>query len=378
MRPSLKRPGWWVSASRNYVAPGRVFWLLQCAGWGSLAAIYLGRSIAVEDLRSSLIEASGVALSGLMVTLIWREALRAIRTHFARPVSFCIALGAGVVGGGFLWNALNCWALVPFSRTVDVSLDAQSLLGETWIRATVLLAWSLLYISIKAWADLELTRERAVRAELAAQTARLRALQSQLQPHFIFNSLNAISTLVGDGRSTEARSAISLLGDFLRRTITMRDTPEISVAEELEFVRLYLELVELRFGDRLQSRIDADPETLSLLMPCLLLQPLVENAVRHGLLPRDSVGTIEIRVAATPSGVMVSVEDDGIGLQRKPGFSGGIGLSNTATRLGDLYGSDAALTVEPRTGGGVRVEILLPRRMTQPSRLDLATCEEAL
>jgi two-component sensor histidine kinase len=367
-----------VSASRNYVAPGRVFWLLQCAGWGSLAAIYLGRSIAVEDLRSSLIEASGVALSGLMVTLIWREALRAIRTHFARPVSFCIALGAGVVGGGFLWNALNCWALVPFSRTVDVSLDAQSLLGETWIRATVLLAWSLLYISIKAWADLELTRERAVRAELAAQTARLRALQSQLQPHFIFNSLNAISTLVGDGRSTEARSAISLLGDFLRRTITMRDTPEISVAEELEFVRLYLELVELRFGDRLQSRIDADPETLSLLMPCLLLQPLVENAVRHGLLPRDSVGTIEIRVAATPSGVMVSVEDDGIGLQRKPGFSGGIGLSNTATRLGDLYGSDAALTVEPRTGGGVRVEILLPRRMTQSSRLDLAACEEAL
>jgi two-component system, LytTR family, sensor kinase len=380
MRPSLKRPGWLVLASRTQVPPGRIFWALQCVGWGALAAVMLGRSLEVTDLRVGLVDVGALVASGVLVSLLWRAALRSIRSTVPKPILFSATAGAAAIVGGFIWNTVNLWVLDAASGFAAggpmASIDPPGTLHGLWIRTALLVAWGLLYLAIKAWMDLELARERAVRAELAAQTARLSALQSQMQPHFIFNSLNAISTLVGDGRNPEARAALSLLGDFLRKTMTMRDTPEITVAEEMEFLRLYLELIELRFGDRLRSRIDVDPEALSSLFPCLLLQPLVENAVRHGLQPRDSVGTVDIKIATTPSGMLFTVEDDGIGLKKKTGFSPGLGLSNTATRLGDLYGSAASLTIRPRDGGGVRVEIQLPRRSLQTAYSDHAIAEE--
>ena len=366
MHLSLKRPGWLVLASEAYITPGRLFWILQSIGWGALAAAAFVREITVSGVWDSFVNTCVLVASGIPVTLLWHTTLRYGRKKHQRPMFLIVAGCCGAIAGGFLWWAFNVFlldavgTLFPISRSW--TLEMSGTLDAIGIRAGLIFIWGILYLAIKDWIELQLAGERMARAELATQTIRLRSLQSQLQPHFIFNSLNAISTLVGDGRTTEARSAISLLGDFLRRTIQMRDTPEITVADELEFVRLYLDLVELRFGDRLRSRIDVDPSALSLSIPCLLLQPLVENAVRHGLLPRNAVGTIDINISATDSTLFLTVEDDGIGLQKKTASPAGIGLSNTATRLSDLYGMSAKFTVGPSASGGVRVAIQVPRR----------------
>jgi two-component system, LytTR family, sensor kinase len=363
---SLKRPGWLVLASQEYIAPGRLFWILQSIGWGALAAAAFVREVTVTGVWNSFVNTCVLVASGIPVTLLWHTTLRYGRKKHKRPMFLIVAGCCGAIAGGFLWWAINVFLLDAVGTVLPISrswtLEMSGTLDAIGIRAGLIFVWGILYLAIKDWIELQLAGERMARAELATQTIRLRSLQSQLQPHFIFNSLNAISTLVGDGRTTEARSAISLLGDFLRRTMQTRDTPEITVADELEFVRLYLDLVELRFGDRLRSRIDVDPSALSLSIPCLLLQPLVENAVRHGLLPRNSVGTIDINISATDSTLFLTVEDDGIGLQKKTASPAGIGLSNTATRLSDLYGMSAKFTVGPSASGGVRVAIQLPRR----------------
>jgi two-component system sensor histidine kinase AlgZ len=132
--------------------------------------------------------------------------------------------------------------------------------------------------------ELEKQRERATKAEARAQEARLAALRSQLEPHFLFNTLNAISTLVAEGQNPDAVRMIARLSDFLRLTLDTVNTSEITVAEELEFVRRYLEIEQVRFGDRLQVTIDAQPETMAALVPALVLQPLVE-ATAHSASP---------------------------------------------------------------------------------------------
>lgn len=233
---------------------------------------------------------------------------------------------------------------------------------SVWFRAAVLGSWQLLYFGILFSVELELAGARVQRAELEVHNARLRALQGQLQPHFLFNNLNAISTLVGDGRASEARSALALMAEFMRRTMSTRDDFETTIAEELETLRLYLDLVDLRFADRVQSSIHAEPATLDRLIPSLLLQPIVENAVRHGLLPRKSGGSVSIAITSTDSATLISVVDDGVGLKNPHCRSGGMGLSNSATRLNDLYGSAATLSVAARPQGGVRVDIQIPRR----------------
>jgi two-component sensor histidine kinase len=367
VRPSLKRPGWLVLAGERHINPRHLFWILQVSGWGLLAVGAFAHEIIVtQQYWYALANAFALIASGVPVSVPWHTALGYAKQKRITPAHFIFVICCGSIAAGLLWSAFNCIVLALLRPgSVSWAFQLPETLDLVGVRAALIFIWGVLYLAIKQWIELELAGERMVRAELATQTARLSALQSQLQPHFIFNSLNAISTLVGDGLASEARSALSLLGDFLRRTMQMRDTPEITVAAELEFVRQYLDLVELRFGDRLRSRIDVHPSALSSSIPCLLLQPLVENAVRHGLAPRNMVGTIDIRIAATESALFLTVEDDGVGLKRKPADVTGIGLSNVATRLSDLYGAAAKITVGSSGSGGVCVAIRLPRRRAQ-------------
>src|SRR4029077_16290034 len=146
-----------------------------------------------------------------------------------------------------------------------------------WIYFTSLLStWSSLYFGIKAMLDLEAERARSVHALKLADSARLRALQSQLNPHFLFNALNGIATLVREGERTKAADMVDMLGDFLRLTLQKLDSPEIPVSEELAFVEQYLRIQRLRFGSYFQASVEAEPETYDALVPTLILQPLVE------------------------------------------------------------------------------------------------------
>jgi two-component system LytT family sensor kinase len=364
VRTSFKRPGWLITRSHRNVAPRTLFWVVQGCGWCALALLLSVLGGAGRDGEATSSVAIELA-TGVLASVICCLSLRWLWVRGVRGIACAIAIVLAAVGGALLWWATEHLALVLWhARAVvlDPASAPSSSSDSLWFRAAVLGSWQLVYLAILFGVELELAGARVQRAELEVHNARLRALQSQLQPHFLFNNLNAISTLVGDGRAAEARAALALMAEFMRRTMSTRDDFEITVAEELETLRLYLELVDLRFGDRIHSSIYTEPAALGRLIPSLLLQPIVENAVRHGLLPRKSGGTMEISITSTDSATLVSVVDDGVGLKNPHSRSGGMGLSNSATRLSDLYGSSATLSVAPRASGGVRVDIRIPRR----------------
>jgi len=200
-------------------------------------------------------------------------------------------------------------------------------------------------------------------SELRAQIAgaRLSALKMQLQPHFLFNTLNAIMVLVRQQRGQQAEETLGRLSDLLRAVLSDIDAQEVSLDRELEYVRLYLSIEEVRFPDRLRVEVEAGPEVLPAKVPHMSLQPLVENAVRHGIAKRAGSGLIAIRAVRAGEQLQISVSDNGPGVPAGgiPG-SKGIGLVNTSKRLNQLYGDQAALALRPREGGGTVAMISIP------------------
>jgi two-component system, LytTR family, sensor kinase len=215
------------------------------------------------------------------------------------------------------------------------------------------------------------SRERALRASrLEAELARaqLQLLRMQLEPHFLFNTLNAVSTLL-HGDPAGAERMIVLLSDLLRRALEERKGQEVALREELDFLDRYLQIEQIRFPDRLRVVREIQPESLDALVPTLVLHPLVENAIRHGLARRPEGGRVGIRARREDGRLQVCVWDDGPGW-REAAFdeaggarSAGIGLANTRARLEQLYGSTYRFEVRGRREGGVEVLLNVPFRM---------------
>jgi two-component system, LytTR family, sensor kinase len=200
-------------------------------------------------------------------------------------------------------------------------------------------------------------------AELEAQLreAQLSALRMQLQPHFLFNSLNAVMALVRDQDTTRAVRALSLLSDVLRATINAGDAPETTLAQELEFVQRYLEIEHVRFGDRLRVTIDVPDHLAGARVPTFILQPFVENSLKHGVLRERAGNEIRIHASVVGSALRLGVRDDGRGLPESATSSPGVGIDNARARLAQMYGDGAGLSVTNATDGpGVAVEITLP------------------
>ena len=207
---------------------------------------------------------------------------------------------------------------------------------------------------------------QALQAELAQ--AQLQALRMQVNPHFLFNTLNAIAVLVRGGETSKAGRTLRLLSDMLRATFKGADVQMAPLREEIDLVERYLEIEEIRFGDRLRVEIEVDPDVSEVPVPYLLLQPLVENAVRHGIAPHAEAGVV--RVSARPTttqgqkGVELVVADSGSGFPKDPetllAESEGVGLANTKRRLETLYGDAHTLGLGTAAEGGARVTLQLP------------------
>ena len=203
---------------------------------------------------------------------------------------------------------------------------------------------------------------RVQASELAQQlaTAQLSALKMQLQPHFLFNTLGAIVVLIRQQKTAQAEAMVARLADLLRLTLEDVEEQEVPLWRELEFLRLYLSIEQVRFEDRLRVRIESDTSLSDLLVPHMVLQPIVENAVRHGLGQSEEAVMIEVSATSANGTLTLVVDDDGPGpLSPKSGNSG-IGLTNTRTRLARLYGDRARLAIEQAASRGVRVTITLP------------------
>lgn len=206
-------------------------------------------------------------------------------------------------------------------------------------------------------------KHRSTRLEAQLAQAQLQALKMQLQPHFLFNALNSISSLVLE----EPRVAVHMiarLGDFLRLTIENNGTQVVSLERELEFLRCYLEIEQVRFRDRLRVKIEAEPETLRAQVPNLLLQPIIENAIKHGIAARAAAGRIEVIAKRKDGKLQIEVCDDGPGPDGNSStiriINEGVGLANTRERLRQLYRDDFRIDLSSRTGGGTMVTVEMP------------------
>lgn len=348
------------------IGSGMLFWLLQAAGWGGFG--FLMFLWGLTHLTPAVAFANKLILVslGIAATMGMRAVFGRARRD-AWPAGRIVALTlAGTSVIAVVWSELH---LVLFDALLAVSS------GRSWTPAwidlypgtvltnfLVLNAWCLGYFAVHAWVALDRERTRARVAEKQAHEARLRALQSQLEPHFLFNALNAVSTLVAEQRNGEAQQMLSRLADFLRRTLDAASTPEVSVAAEVELARQYVEIQTIRFGDRLRVRFEIDPEATGAAVPVLILQPIIENAVVHGALSRERGGTIDVCILRDRGKLRLRVTNDGPG--RVSGCGNGLGLSNTRSRLAELYGDDHELWVAARPGGGTCAELLIPFRLT--------------
>ncbi|MGH7554579.1 MAG: sensor histidine kinase [Longimicrobiales bacterium] len=212
-----------------------------------------------------------------------------------------------------------------------------------------------------AWRSLRDRELREARLEANLTQARLQALQGQLQPHFLFNTLNVISSVMYDDPERADR-LISRLSDLLRTSLGVPDRPEIALEQELHILGEYVEIMRARYGERLVVTTHVDAAARESKVPVFLLQPLVENAIEHGLAKRAGEGRIEVRAEREGDALVLRVNDDGPGIDGDPSaaFGKGVGLTNTRERLRHLYGPAAAIRLAHRPGGGLSVEVVLP------------------
>jgi two-component system, LytTR family, sensor kinase len=283
---------------------------------------------------------------------------------------------------GFLWTTIR-W-LCSFSAWVD---EYPLWFWRLYIAHFPLwfLAYWVLVSAHQAWHNYHRFRERELRAsqlEAKLAQAQLEVLKMQLHPHFLFNTLHAISTLIHRDPDA-ADEMVAQLSDLLRMTLANIGIQEVPLQQELEFLHRYLDIQRMRFQDRLEVVIDVPPETLDVWVPNQVLQPIVENAVRHGIDARSGQGRIEVRAAIAGEMLRLTVRDDGPGLQPPsvgvPRERRGIGLANTRARLHELYGAASTLALENHPEGGTIVTLSMPlRRLDPPSALEPATTADAL
>jgi two-component system LytT family sensor kinase len=283
---------------RRPLSQSALFWLLQTGGWIAVGVVVFGFELAKETRTQAVFDVILFVITGFLLTSLYRYPYRRWRRlETSLPVlAVWIAICATV--GVPLWFELQAFltrvAMIGHPDWVN-ELPTYQIPLDCWLWwGTTLYSWSFLYFGISYWISLQAERRRAAAAEVSAQAARLRALQSQLQPHFLFNTLNSISGLILDGRWSIAVSMIGQLGELLRLSLQTSDTPQIPLEKVLYLVRCYLAIEKTRLGDRLQYRFDIPPGAASAMVPTLLLQPLVENAVHHGVMPLAGRGTISI------------------------------------------------------------------------------------
>jgi sensor histidine kinase YesM len=357
-----------------------VRWLIYFALWtfvalflisqGVARAVYLQQSIPWRILLFVWLTDS--YLWALLAPVVWTAAkclpISRRSWWFVIPIHF--ALSAVFAVGEATLFALVTTALGMRLRPTFLATFRMVLPGD--FHLNVALYWAIVGIQ-HAFSIYRRSQEReteAAQLELRASEldkqlvqAKLGALRMQLHPHFLFNTLNTIVVLVRQAKTQDADQMLTNLSELLRRTLEEWENQEVPLRTEVEFLRLYLDIERVRFQDRLSIDVALEPETLGALVPCFLLQPLVENAVRHGVARSSAVGKVTLRSRRIGSTLEFQVCDDGPGLAAPSDVPGhGVGLSNTRARLQQLYGRQQCLELESSESGGTVATLRIPYR----------------
>ena len=334
--------------------------ILTAAFWIFAFGVLSLRSELTDDLpftilgpRRLLIAAFGVMLCLAMVRLL--DALR--RRSFVQWIIWGTAGAFGMATALTTFSMMLNRVIAPLPGAAPINFVESAQWVMIWLGYC--LAWTGTYLALSYHWDVEEQRMRMARMTALAKDAQIAALRYQINPHFLFNTLNSISSLVLERRYADAETMLLNLAAFVRTTIEGDPHRLIALREEIRLQRLYIDIERVRFSERLVVVIDVPDDVAETLVPALILQPLVENALRHGVAQAETLTTLAIRAVRAADAVHLSIEDDSAA-RGAPAAGGGLGLRNVRDRLHAHFGDGARLTVGRGAGGGYRSAIELP------------------
>ena len=339
----------------------RAFWVLQGAGWTGYLLLRIASGIANGLGIAFLIQVLVSAATGYSMTLV----MAAVYRWFIRKSPLVIwagTLGTVIVAVG-AYSTIDAWVYTMVKEGRNV-IEVDLFLGSAVLNALLLGAWSALYYSINFFILLEEQSDRLLRLESQASNAQLAMLRYQLNPHFLFNTLNSISTLVLLKQTERANAMLSRLSSFLRYTLVNESAGTVSLAQEVETLKLYLEIEKMRFEDRLRPHFHIDPGAMDAQLPSLLLQPMIENGIKYAVAPQEEGADISVEARRHADRVIITVSDTGPGADAlynvRAQQSTGVGLANIRDRLAQAYGDNHRFETQSDITGGFRVFIDIP------------------
>jgi sensor histidine kinase YesM len=353
----------------------RAFWQLQAAGWGGAMVLRALSSLANAQPLSFLVIVLIASITGFSISLILAVIYRALinRTPLVTWGVTSIVLALAVS----LYAFIDSWVISLYRPQNDANF-AQLFLGVFYLDLTLLGAWSALYYAINFFLQVEEQNDQLLRLEAQATSSQLAMLRYQLNPHFLFNTLNSISTLVLLKQTEPANAMLSRLSSFLRYTLINEPSGRVTVAQEVETLKLYLDIERMRFEERLRTDFRIEPEASEALLPSLLLQPLVENSIKYAVTPLEEGAQITVAAQLIGQTLRITVSDTGPGLQNSSDpsrvegsnpaavseggetVSTGVGLANIRDRLAQAYGEAHRFEIQDAPEGGAAVVIELP------------------
>jgi signal transduction histidine kinase len=342
------------------------------------AAVFTGTVLTLELYFNSRAMMESVDLADIALPQFGRAIMWALQVPWIFRLQQQIRLDRGHRLSGYALHAaasVTVMATFYLGRLFFYSLIWQQPLDGFWRAAAagfygrnmvdIAFYWATVGLSYSFGLYQRFKSEELKAAQLEARLVEteLKALRQQMHPHFLFNTMNTVAVLVREGRTGEAVTLLSRLSSLLRMSLDQTGVPEVTLRQELDFLERYIEIQQMRFSDRLTVTVDIAPDAMNARIPNLLLQPLVENAILHGVAPKTGPGRVDVRGRIEDGDVHLEVRDDGPGLPAGAGRTReGIGLANTRERLTKIYGARGRMVLRSSPGQGVVVEIVLPFR----------------
>jgi two-component sensor histidine kinase len=355
-----------------------LFWVIHIGGW-TLWGIF-GKYLLTATMLDKMLPphyALYVAIITVIAMVISLGLRYLYRYLWERPIWVqAIAFVAGSSLAGYLWLKIRGWIYIGWiesAKDIEAWYEKMGDAAEIYSKVSfvtenstsiyIMLAWSAIYFAIKSYRVFQEVRESALKSAAMAHEAQLKMLRYQLNPHFLFNTLNAISTLVLEQNTELANRMVTKLSSFLRYSLDNDPMQKITLDQELKALQLYLDIEKVRFEERLSLEVDIEDKARDALIPSLLLQPLIENAIKYGIARAEGGGHLRISAKVFAGDLLMEVSDDGPGCELVNGEipnARGVGLRNTRERLATLYGPQHSIRLSKTEPHGLTIAIRIP------------------
>ncbi|WP_371189485.1 sensor histidine kinase [Thalassotalea maritima] len=344
----------------------RFFWFLHIGGWIGFAFVhYLGSLL--HDLRDLFVWVIFLsAYAGALFSLPLRYVYRRVWNSSPLKIAIVVVLASYI--SGVCWQVIKnvtYWEIYKHGWRPDFWLYYTN--GTLW-SFYIMLSWSGLYFVFKYYQMLQTEKQKVLSAYSMANEAQLKMLRYQLNPHFLFNTLNAISTLILVKENDNANKMVTRLSEFLRYSLDMDPMKKVTLAQEIKALQLYLDIEKVRFEDRLQLKFEIQANCQDALVPSMVFQPLVENAIKYAVAVSANGGVIAIKVSRFANDLLLELSDDGPGADIVNGELSrekGVGLKNTRERLAALYDQNYSMVISDNVPTGVKINIRIPYQREQ-------------